>query len=535
MQSFLILAAMAFAAPLTCAQTLINWAQIQNSPSTDNTRPLGDATHRFTNIYGVNFFGAGTNLTGVTATGITGKTFLGTASQITQFLGTPVGQRCIHTDLNFNLTEAAFDCGSGGGGGGFNSITTGTNTTAIMTVGTGASLTFTGTGIVNASQLNGGAFTGANGNLVSFGAASIPADSGILANTVIRSNQANTWTGPGLQSMSAVDLLMPVHTADPATCTAGQIQYNSTGAVAKLCLTTNTWTSIVTGTVGTGNAGTNVTTTFSATPTFTCPSSTGGTVVNFILSTALTASITSSTLQTCTNGAILNFAFTQDPTGNRTVAMPTGFDPLTVHSAPNIVTKAQYFLDSGGGGHLLSVISGAGYGFGSEVAAPGTPPPAGCFSWFDSTNHVPSWKCNGSATVSSSVVPVTRTANQFLTSLSAAGVLGFSAIATADLPATTTQTIVPSTTTAMPIIAVPANNCSTTATTVTATGALTTDSLIVNYSGDPTGLTGYGGGTAGGITIRPWLSAGNANFKLCNETANSITPGALSVIWRVVR
>ena len=43
-------------------------------------------------------------------------------------------------------------CGSGGGGGGgFNAITTGTNTGAAMTVGSGASLTFSGTGTINAT------------------------------------------------------------------------------------------------------------------------------------------------------------------------------------------------------------------------------------------------------------------------------------------------------------------------------------------------------------------------------------------------
>jgi len=302
---------------------------------------------------------------------------------------------------------------------------------------------------------------------------------------------------------------------------------------------------------GTGNAAANVTTTFSATPTFTCPSATAGTVVNFALSTALTANITSSTLASCTPGSLLNFVFTQDATGNRTVAMPASFDPVTIHPAATVVTKASYFLDAGGAGRLLGAVSTAIYGAGGEVAAPPTPPASTCYIWNDSTNHVPSWKCNNSATVLSAVVPVTRTANQFLTSLSAGGVLGFSAIAAADIPAalanttsvngstipasaTISQTIA-SGQTAMPTAAVAANTCSASATTATATGAATTDAVETTYAADPTGLTGYGGGTAGGITVRAWPTANTMNFKLCNETAASITPAALNINWRVVR
>ena len=304
---------------------------------------------------------------------------------------------------------------------------------------------------------------------------------------------------------------------------------------------------------GTGNAGANVTTTFSATPTFSCPSATAGTVVSFTMSTALTGNITSSTLATCTPGSLLNFIFTQDATGGRTVAMPAAFDAAVVNPAANVSSKCSYFLDAGSNGRLTGggCVSTAGFGFGSEVAAPGTPPAARCFSWFDSTNHVVSYKCNASATVSNAVVPVARTANQFLTSLSAAGVLGFNGIVAADVPAalssttsvngsaipasaTVSQTVAAGQT-AMPVIAVPANSCSAAATTAAATNVLTTDTIIPTYNTDPTGITGYGGGTAGGITIRPFPTANTVNFKLCNETGSSITPGALTLNWRVVR
>lgn len=287
---------------------------------------------------------------------------------------------------------------------------------------------------------------------------------------------------------------------------------------------------------GTGNAGANVTTTFSTTPTFTCPSATAGTVVSFTLSTALTANITGSTLASCTNGSLLNFIFTQDATGGRTVAMPAGFNAAVVNPVANVSTKCSYFLDATGAGRLTGggCVSTAGFGFASEAVAPGTPPVSACFSWFDSTNNIPSYKCNNSATISSSVVPATRPANQFVTSLNASGVLGFSAIVTADLPPVTTQTIA-SGQTAMPTAALAGNACSAAATTAVATGALTSDAVAVTFASDPTGVTGYGGGTNGGITIVPWPTANQMNFKLCNQTANSITPGAINVNWRDTR
>ena len=89
--------------------------------------------------------------------------------------------------------------------------------------------------------------------------------------------------------------------------------------------------------------------------------------------------------------------------------------------------------------------------------------------------------------------------------------------------------------TAMPTSSLSGNSCSASATTATATGALTTDAAELTYASDPTGVTGYGGGTNGGLTIRAWITAGTMNFKLCNESSGSITPGALSVNWRIIR
>lgn len=83
----------------------------------------------------------------------------------------------------------------------------------------------------------------------------------------------------------------------------------------------------------------------------------------------------------------------------------------------------------------------------------------------------------------------------------------------------------------LPTAAVGANSCSATATTATATGALATDAVAWSFSGDVTGVTGYGGGVA--LKPKVWTTANTVNVKLCNETAASITPGAASINWSI--
>jgi hypothetical protein len=72
------------------------------------------------------------------------------------------------------------------------------------------------------------------------------ADLSDVANIIFK-NQANTYSGGGLQDFSAMDVLQPIHSSDPATCTAGQIEFNSVGVAMKFCSATNTWTALATG------------------------------------------------------------------------------------------------------------------------------------------------------------------------------------------------------------------------------------------------------------------------------------------------
>lgn len=73
------------------------------------------------------------------------------------------------------------------------------------------------------------------------------------------------------------------------------------------------------------------------------------------------------------------------------------------------------------------------------------------------------------------------------------------------------------------------------AVTVAGTNIATTDTLLASFNGDPTAVTGYIPATAGMLTIIGYPTSGNANFKVCNNTNASVTPGAITLNWRVVR
>ena len=71
--------------------------------------------------------------------------------------------------------------------------------------------------------------------------------------------------------------------------------------------------------------------------------------------------------------------------------------------------------------------------------------------------------------------------------------------------------------------------------TVTATGVATTDVIAFTPNADVSAVTGYAPATTGGLAIYPYPTASNVNFKVCNPTSSSITPGAITLNWRVVR
>lgn len=70
---------------------------------------------------------------------------------------------------------------------------------------------------------------------------------------------------------------------------------------------------------------------------------------------------------------------------------------------------------------------------------------------------------------------------------------------------------------------------------VAGTGIATTDVIDWGFNADPTSTTGYSASANGMLTIIAYPTSGNANFKVCNNTAASITPGAVTLNWKVRR
>ena len=82
--------------------------------------------------------------------------------------------------------------------------------------------------------------------------------------------------------------------------------------------------------------------------------------------------------------------------------------------------------------------------------------------------------------------------------------------------------------------AVPSGACAT-AVTSAAVGAAATDNIEADFNADPTSTTGYSPSPAGMLTIIKYPTANAVNFKVCNNTGSSVTPGAITLNWRVMR
>lgn len=89
-------------------------------------------------------------------------------------------------------------------------------------------------------------------------------------------------------------------------------------------------------------------------------------------------------------------------------------------------------------------------------------------------------------------------------------------------------------TSALGTSAISSATCATVVTT-SATGTATTDVINWGFNDDPTAVTGYVPLTSGMLTIIAYPTANNVNYKVCNNTAGSITPGAITLNWVVIR
>lgn len=79
---------------------------------------------------------------------------------------------------------------------------------------------------------------------------------------------------------------------------------------------------------------------------------------------------------------------------------------------------------------------------------------------------------------------------------------------------------------ALPTAAIPANTC-TSAATVSMPGLATTSTFTSAWASDVSGVNGWG--STGGLVLIDWPTANTFNYKICNQTSASITPGPATI------
>lgn len=89
-------------------------------------------------------------------------------------------------------------------------------------------------------------------------------------------------------------------------------------------------------------------------------------------------------------------------------------------------------------------------------------------------------------------------------------------------------------TSALGTVSIASGACATTVTT-TATGVVTTDAIEWSFNADPTAVTGYSPSVNGMLTILAYPTVNNVNFEVCNNLAAAVTPGAITLNWRIVQ
>ena len=80
-----------------------------------------------------------------------------------------------------------------------------------------------------------------------------------------------------------------------------------------------------------------------------------------------------------------------------------------------------------------------------------------------------------------------------------------------------------------------ASGAAATTVTATCTGLATTDNIELDFNASPLAVTGYVPSTSGMLTIVKWPTANTINVAVVNNTGSSITPGAITLNYRVVR